>query len=211
MSRKDILLAGAAALAFFPLFFVRGLGRFDFWWGMSSAVAVIAGLCVALDTPYLKIFADDWSYRRARKLLLGVLTAVLLYAVFVGLNSISRFVFPRAATDIGRVYAFKAGAAPARVGLLILLIIGPGEEIIWRGFLQRHWEKRWGYPAGWLSTAALYAGVHLGSGNVMLVLAAAAAGLFWGFLYHRFGSVLLNAVSHTLWDLLIFMILPLSS
>ncbi len=44
----------------------------------------------------------------------------------------------------------------------------------------------------------------------MLVLAAAAAGLFWGFLYYRFGSVLLNAVSHTLWDLLIFLILPLA-
>jgi len=45
---------------------------------------------------------------------------------------------------------------------------------------------------------------------MMLVLAAAAAGLFWGYLYHRFRSVLLNAVSHTLWDLVIFLVLPVA-
>jgi CAAX protease family protein len=211
MLRKDNLLAGAAALSFFPLFLLGGSGRFDFWWGMSSAVALVAGLSIVLDKPYLKILADDGSSRLPRKVLLGVFTAVLLYAAFAGLNSLSRFVFPWAAVDIGRVYAFKTGAQPARVGLLILLIIGPGEEIIWRGFLQRHWEKRFGYPAGWLLAAALYAAVHLGSGNAMLILAAGAAGLFWGFLYHRFGSVFLNAVSHTLWDMLIFMIFPLLS
>ena len=209
MYRKDSLFVGAVGLSFFPLFLVRGLGRGDFWWWMSAAVALVAGLSFALDRSYLKMLADDWSSARARKFLVGVLTAVLLYIVFAGLNSLSRLVFPWAAAEIGRVYAFKTGASPARVSLLILFIIGPGEEIIWRGFLQRHWEKRWGFPAGWLLAAALYAAVHLGSGNAMLVLAAAAAGLFWGFLYHRCGSILLNAASHTVWDLLIFLILPL--
>ena len=211
MSHKDNFLAGAAALCFFPLFLVGAVGRFDFWWWMSGAVTLVAGLSFALDRSYARIIADDWRTAPAKKALLGVLTAVLLYIAFLGMNHLSRVVFPSAAADIGRVYAFKAGASPARVGLLILFLIGPGEEIIWRGFLQRHWEKRWGFPAGWLLAAALYAAVHAGSGNAMLVLAAAAAGLFWGFLYHRFGSVLLNAVSHTLWDLLIFMVFPLTS
>ncbi len=211
MSRKDYILAGAAWLVFVPLFLTGGWGAFDFWWWMASAVALVAGLGFALDGSYLKLLVDDWGEGRAGKILLGVLTAAVLYAAFVVLNPLSRVVFQSAATDIERVYAFKTGASPARVGLLILFVIGPGEEIIWRGFLQRHWEKRWGFPAGWLLAAAFYAAVHLGSGNAMLVLAAAATGLFWGFLYHRFRSMLLNAVSHTLWDLLIFMILPLSA
>jgi uncharacterized protein len=42
----------------------------------------------------------------------------------------------------------------------------------------------------------------------MLVLAAAACGLFWGFLYLRFKSVLLTAVSHALWDLTVFILIP---
>ena len=210
MSRKVNLVAAAAALAFFPLFLGRGAGRLDFWWGMSGAIAAVAALGLGLDRSYVSVLADDWGASRARKILFGALTAVILYLVFLGLNSLSRLILPSAASDIGRVYALKAGASPARVGLLILFLIGPGEEIIWRGFIQRHWEKRWGFPLGWLLAAALYAAVHLGSGNPMLVLAAAAAGLFWGFLYYRFGSVLLNAVSHTLWDLLIFLILPLA-
>jgi membrane protease YdiL (CAAX protease family) len=42
----------------------------------------------------------------------------------------------------------------------------------------------------------------------MLILAAAVCGVFWGGLYLRFRSPLLNIVSHTLWDLLVFVILP---
>jgi membrane protease YdiL (CAAX protease family) len=46
------------------------------------------------------------------------------------------------------------------------------------------------------------------SGNPMIILAAAVCGIFWGGLYLRFRSPVLNAVSHTVWDLLVFVILP---
>jgi hypothetical protein len=42
----------------------------------------------------------------------------------------------------------------------------------------------------------------------MLVLAAAVCGLFWGVLYLRTGSILLVAVSHTLWDIAVFVLFP---
>jgi hypothetical protein len=42
----------------------------------------------------------------------------------------------------------------------------------------------------------------------MLILAAAVCGVFWGWLYLRFRSPLLNVVSHAVWDLLVFVILP---
>ena len=210
MFRKDILVAAAAALLFFPLFPAQRAGRVDFWWGMSAAVAAAAALSFAADRAYLKVLAGDWRSARWKKVFFGAVTAAALYLIFIGFAQLSGIVFPSAPADIERVYAFKARVSPVRVGLLILLLIGPGEEVTWRGFLQRHWEERWGFPAGWLLAATLYTAVHLGSGNMMLVLAAAAAGLFWGYLYHRFRSVLLNAVSHTLWDLVIFLVLPVA-
>jgi membrane protease YdiL (CAAX protease family) len=211
MTGKDSALAVLAVLVFVPLFVLRAIGPLDFWWGMTGAIVLVGGLAVVLDKSYGAVLAGDAAHHTATKILLGALTAVLLYLVFLGLNALSRLVFPMAASEIRRVYALKSHASAARVALLILFPIGPGEEIIWRGFFQRHWEKRWGFPRGWLLAAVLYTAVHLGSGNTMLVLAAAAAGLFWGFLYHRFHSVLLNAVSHTLWDILIFLLLPVSA
>ena len=211
MIRKDSGLAIIAGLAFVPLFIVRGAGPLDFWWWMSAAIIIVGGLSLAIDKPYRTLLVGDLGAGAVRRILLGIVSAGLLYLAFFGLNIAARHVFPMGAADIGRVYALKAQAPAARVTLLIFFLIGPGEEIIWRGFLQRHWEERWGFPGGWLAASGLYAAIHLGSGNTMLVLAAGAAGLFWGLLYHRHRSVLLNAVSHTLWDILIFIALPLSS
>lgn len=42
----------------------------------------------------------------------------------------------------------------------------------------------------------------------MLILAAGLCGLFWGFLYVQNGSILLNIVSHTVWDVAIFLLFP---
>jgi hypothetical protein len=43
----------------------------------------------------------------------------------------------------------------------------------------------------------------------MLVFAAAVCGVFWGLLYTAWQSPVLNAVSHTAWALMIFIIRPL--
>jgi hypothetical protein len=42
----------------------------------------------------------------------------------------------------------------------------------------------------------------------MLVAAAGVCGIFWGWLYLAFRSPILNVVSHTAWDLLVFVVLP---
>jgi hypothetical protein len=152
---------------------------------------------------------QDWKDGLAQKIGLGLLSALVLYGIFWAGNAVSRAVFPAAAKDIGAVYGFKQDASIIRIGLLIVFVIGPGEEFFWRGFLQRRWQKRLGLLSGWLLAAGFYALIHIGSGNLMLVLSALVCGLYWGALYTRFRSALLVAVSHTLWDLLIFVIFPL--
>jgi membrane protease YdiL (CAAX protease family) len=203
------LLPLLAAALFVTLLARRGLGPLDFWWGMSLAVVTLVGLSILTDKSQRSSLLQDWKEGRTKKIVWGLFSALGLYAVFWAGNTVSRLVLPAAAIEIDEVYGFGQGAAALRVGLLIVLVIGPGEEIFWRGFVQRRWQDGLGPPLGWLLAAAFYALVHVGSGNFILVLSALVCGLYWGWLYARFRSALLVAVSHTVWDVTIFLILPL--
>ncbi len=53
----------------------------------------------------------------------------------VGISS--RHLFPFTGSGINDVYKFKTDVAPERIALLMIFLIDPGEELFWRGFLQR--------------------------------------------------------------------------
>ncbi len=207
-SRQPWLVAALAAALFVPLFVFRGIGVFDFWWWMSADIVILLILTAAIDRRQLAAFAADIIDRPAGKISMGFLAAVGLYAVFFAGNLLARKILPFAGAGISQVYGFKTGASPLRVIFFIALVIGPGEELFWRGYLQRNFQDRFGGFAGFLLATGLYALVHVASGNPMLVLAAAVCGLFWGYLYLRTKSVLLVLVSHTLWDLAVFILFP---
>jgi len=207
-SRQPLAVALLAAALFVPLFIVRGIGAFDFWWWMSVNLAALLVLTAAIDPRQLIGLASDILDRPSTKIGLGLLAAAALYAVFFAGNILARRILPFAGSGIAQVYGFKAGVSPLRVIFLMVLVIGPGEEVFWRGYLQRHLQARWGGGRGFLAATALYALVHAGSGNPMLVLAAAVCGLFWGYLYLRTKSILLVLISHTIWDLAVFILFP---
>jgi len=204
------IIALLAIVLFVPLFITRGFGKFDFWWWMSLNIGCLTAIAAAFDPGWRNAVTHDLQKRILQKIGIGVLSALGLYSVFYAGNTLSRLIFPFAANGIENVYAFKADAAPLRIAFLMALIIGPGEELFWRGFLQRRFQIEKGPFQGFLLATLLYTGVHLASGNVMLVLAAGICGLFWGFLYLRTGSLLLNVVSHTVWDMAIFLFFPMS-
>jgi membrane protease YdiL (CAAX protease family) len=208
--KTKVPLSLLAAGFFVPLFVFRRLGPIDFWWWMSANIAILVSLCFIRDKSYWPLLVKDFRERRTAKIVIGSLSALVLYLIFLAGNELSRSILPFAAEGIGKVYSFKHGASISRIVLLIVLLIGPGEEVFWRGYLQRQWSGRAGTLRGWLGAAIFYAAVHAGSGNIMLVLAALLCGLYWGALYARYRSLLLIAVSHTLWDVLIFLVFPLS-
>jgi len=207
--RSTAFLSLLAAALFGPLLAWRRLGPLDFWWGMSLAVVILVSLSCLNDESLLRSARHDWREGAVRKAGLGLLTALLLYGVFWAGGSLSRSVLPSAGKEIEAVYSFKRAASVLRIGLLIILIIGPGEEFFWRGFIQRRFQSGLGRTCGWLAAAAFYAAVHAGSGNFMLVLSALVCGLYWGALYSWSRSLLLVAVSHTVWDGLVFLLFPL--
>lgn len=197
-----------AAFLFIALFRFRRLGPLDFWAWLAMNIALVVALSFAIDGGYGRRLIGDIRSGLLRKVGIGVVSAMALYAVFAAGRAATLGLFPFATEGIGNVYALKSGVPLLRVVLLIVFLIGPGEEIFWRGFFQENAGAGTGRAAGFILATLLYAAVHLASGNIMLILAAAVCGVFWGWLYLRFRSPLLNIVSHTVWDLLVFVVFP---
>ncbi len=199
-----------AAALFIPLFITKGIGYFDFWWWMSVNIAILIGVITLVDPEYWPEVRKDLNETLLKKLLLALASAIFLYGLFYAGNIVSRWLFSFAGSGIEGVYDFRGGASALRIGLLMVIVIGPGEELLWRGFVQRRLQGHLGHWPGYVAASLIYGLVHLGSGNIMLVMAALVCGLFWGFLYLRYRSMALNVVSHVLWDIAVFLIFPFS-
>jgi len=208
-SGRIVGAAGAlAAILFVALFRLRHLGPLDFWAWLALDIALVVAVSLIVDRGYAARLRRDARSGLLGKAALGVVSAGLLYAIFAAGRVVALRIFPFAGSGIGHVYALKEGVPLVRVVLLIGLVIGPGEEIFWRGFFQEWMGAASGRGYGLAFTAMLYTAVHLASGNVMLVLAAGVCGVFWGWLYLRFRSPVVNMISHTVWDLLVFVVFP---
>jgi len=186
-------------------FFSFRLGGPSFWIKISLSAALLA-LTALIFQPGL--------FRRSRLDLgtvgLGLASAVVLYLIFWLGRRISIFLFPFASDQIGGIYGLGPGFNPRLIPFLLLLVTGPAEEVYWRGFLQGQLSARLGGAKAWLLAAALYAGVHLWTLNFMLIGAAAVAGAFWGLMYWRWSNLTANVISHSVWTVTVFSLLPLT-
>jgi membrane protease YdiL (CAAX protease family) len=144
-----------------------------------------------------------------RPFLIGFLSAAILYFIFFLGDKLAPLLLPGAKAQVGGIYALGVGTDKALIFLLLFFITGPGEEIFWRGFLQDRLMTRWGNTAGFLITTAVYAGVHIFSRNLLLVLAALVAGAFWGLLYLWKRNLFIQITSHSFWSAVIFAVAPI--
>ena len=141
---------------------------------------------------------------------LGVALAAALWGVFWLGEFFSTLLFDFARGQVDSIYGMKEGENPLVLTLLMLLIIGPAEEIFWRGFIQNRFSARWNPNTGFIVTTLVYSLVHLSKFNFMLIMAAMVAGLVWGLAYRffpeRLGAII---VSHALWDCAVFIWFPI--
>ncbi|MCU0370090.1 MAG: CPBP family intramembrane metalloprotease [Bacteroidales bacterium] len=209
--RKTLIITALAVLMFSPMFVLRRVGPVDFWWWMTLNLFVLILLALVTDREYLSILIKDFSDQVPKKTGIGLLSALVLYLVFFAGNYLSRLWFDFASPGIDNVYTFKGDAAGIRIAILMLLFIGPGEELFWRGYLQRKLSLKTGKWTGLVIALVLYTGVHIFTGNFMLIMAALICGLFWGWMYLRYRSMLINIISHTVWDIVVFLVLPFNS
>jgi len=207
---KTLLIIAVLAMASFSVMFVfQEIGRFDFWWWMSSNIILSLTATLLLFKQYVPEILADFKKKFLLKFIWGIISAAFLYLVFLAGNYFSNLMFSSASNEIAGIYDFKGDAGKLRIFLLMLVIIGPGEELFWRGFLQEQLMRRMKPIYGFILAAVLYTAVHVLTGNFMLVMAALVAGVFWGWMYYRFRSIAANVISHVVWDITIFLIIPI--
>ena len=95
----------------------------------------------------------------------------------------------------------------AGLPLVVLTIVA--EEIIFRGLLQESLRARLGPARAIGAVAALYALANLGSGTWVLPVMALLLGLFWGWLAERTRGLVVPLLCHLVWDIILFVLLPL--
>lgn len=145
---------------------------------------------------------------RPRDLLTGLGSAAALYGIFQVGDRMARRIMPAGDQDIRAIYALRTSAPRPAIATALALVIGPGEEIFWHGFVQRNLQRRYGSVPAWLLTSAVYGAIHLVSENLTLTGAAATAGLFWGGIFAREGRLPSLILSHVSWDIWIFLVAP---
>jgi uncharacterized protein len=135
----------------------------------------------------------------------GAAIAAGLYAGTVVGERLVRWAAPAAGRYVEDVYRWRT-LRPAAELAARLAVVGPAEELYWRGLVQGALVDRLGPARGTAAATGLYAGAHLASGNPMLVGAAAAAGGAWGTLAALGVPMPALLVSHALWDVGVFLV-----
>lgn len=177
-----------------------------FWAAMSVSAAILTTLAIVFYGHRLKK-SIWWSWT---DLGIGLLSAVMLWGVFWLGNYFSTMLFPFAEAQIGGIYGMKSGQNTMVVGLLLLLLIGPAEEVFWRGYVQQRLGEKYSVAISMVAATAVYTLVHVSSFNFMLTMAAMVCGAFWGLMYCYRKNLLALIVSHAVWDVSVFILFPIS-
>ncbi|HEV3029269.1 MAG TPA: type II CAAX endopeptidase family protein [Planctomycetota bacterium] len=175
----------------------------NFWILMTAGVGCLGILAILIRGPF-----PVREGMRGADLALGFASAVLLYAIFAVGRTVAGWVLPFAGGQVSAVYAIRTQAPVWAIAVALVLVIGPGEEVFWRGLVQGALIRRLGAGWGWAAATLIYGLVHVAAGNAMLVLAALVAGAFWGAMYLWAGRIAPVVVSHVLWDVTVFLLLP---
>lgn len=187
------------ALACWALTF--GLSAGNFWLKIGFSVIFISLYSLIWQRPKISF--------RFNSILWGSISSLLLYIIFFIGNKFASYIFTGSNSQVENIYSLGMGTNKILVFLLLFFITGPGEEIFWRGFIQDRLMVKWGYLRGYLITTIIYSGVHIFSGNSILILASFVAGAFWGLLYLWKRDLLIQIVSHSLWGAVIFIFAPI--
>ena len=178
----------------------------NFWISMLFSASVLLFMSFTHRKDWKNEFRFDW-----KSILLGVVSAGLLWLIFYIGNQVSTWLFDFAKPQISSIYNLRSGTKSAFIALELFLIVGPAEVVFWQGLVQSKMMKELGDIKGYILTTLIYSIVHISSFNFMLIMAAMVCGAFWGFMYMIFKPRNLAPllISHALWDVMVFIVLPI--
>jgi membrane protease YdiL (CAAX protease family) len=199
ISGRKVLVGMAGAGALWTAAF---RGTRGFWPKMAAGVGSLGAYALYANPDLRKTRVRPVDVAR------GIISAGLLYGIFQVGDRLARRVMPDGAAEIDDIY-HKRGLAPDPfIAAALALLIAPGEELFWRGLINRYLVQQLGPVAGNASGATMYGAIHLVSGNLTLTGAAGVAGAFWSLEHLAQGRLGPLIVSHVAWDVWIFLIRP---
>ncbi len=199
ISGRRVLIGMAGATALWTAAF---RGRRRFWAKMGGGVGAL-GAYALWANPDLRR-----SRFRPADGARGIASATILYGIFQVGDRFARRVMPRGGDDIDDIYRKRGLAPDPLIAAALAVLIAPGEELFWRGLLNRYLVQRLGPVPGNAAGATVYGAVHLVSGNLTLTGAAGIAGAFWSIEHLVQGRMAPLIASHIAWDVWIFLIRP---
>ncbi|MBQ0016477.1 MAG: CPBP family intramembrane metalloprotease [Bacteroidales bacterium] len=207
MRIRIVLPVVLAALLWFYMFSPWTAGLTNFWVTMAVSGLLLSAISVVFGREWVE---DIKGTRKVYQVLCGLGIALLLWILFWVGNWASNLLFGFAKYQITSIYAMKVGLPSWLIALLLLLVIGPAEELFWRGYVQRTLVCEMGKIKGFVITTAVYTLIHVWSFNFMLIMAALVCGVIWGGLYLlRPKWFLALVLSHAVWDACVFVVFPI--
>ncbi len=205
MTKSKVLIPIlVAAILWFLMFSVWTAHWFNFWVGIAISALILMLIAFVLKRDMVKSFRLNWS-----GVVIGLSSAVLLWGIFFVGDYLAAKLFDFASNQVDSIYAMKAGNSKLWIGLGLLFVMGPAEEIFWRGFVQHSLMERFGEWRGFIFATLVYALIHIWSFNFMLVMAALVCGIFWGLLYKKTKNLVPLIISHAVWDVAVFIVWPI--
>jgi hypothetical protein len=192
----------ALALAF-VLFGITFRGPRKQFWQRMTYTGMALGAVSLVAQPQLRKTRFTWG-----DVLLGLGSAGVLYGIFQVADRVTRKILPGGARDIDNIYGLDAYRPKQEIAARLAFIIGPAEEVFWRGFIQERFMGAYGRVIGTAMATAAYGGAHVVTGNLTLIGAATVAGAFWGGMAMLGASPGTLIISHAFWDVFIFLVAP---
>ena len=196
-------LAKLGLLIAYPAFALTFRGPRDrFWDRMTTTGAILGTLAIAGDRSLQR------PKLRRRDVAFGLAIAAGLYGIFQVGDRMARRILPSGDKNIGDIYELRELRSKDEIALRLATVVGPAEELFWRGLFQRSIASHWGGVPAAVSATVAYGGAHLVTGNPALIGAATVAGAYWSALALLGTPMAALIVSHVTWDIWIFLVAP---
>ena len=174
-----------------------------FWYLYTAAILVCIAFSITIEKTNMEqqpFFLNTFYGILGGAALFGIVLLGNFLINALNLNGLER--------DIAQIFK-KLSPVMAWHYLVLFIFIIPGEELFWRGFVQKKLMTYFKPAVTICLSAILYALPMLYAANTALLLAGLAGGLIWGALYQWKQSLSLVIISHLVFDILMLGVFPL--
>ena len=203
LARLGDIGATVGLAAAVPAFAATFRGPRDRFWSRMTATGLGLGtLAIAANQSLLRTRIGR------RDIAMGLGSAAVLYGTFKLGDRFARRFVPGGDRQIRQIYGLRELRPRDETALRLVAVIGPAEELFWRGLVQEALMRRYGRWRGAALAAIVYSSVHVTTGNFTLMGAAGVAGAHWCALYAAGVPMGALIVSHSAWDVWVFLVQP---